>query len=504
MKCARLASLPLLAVAWNVLPAIGQPAEPSDFTIYSAPLGETLSSDCKLAVGGRDCPVYAARVAPADKQRRWQAMDDKKNSAAFFDTAAFAYFDMRGPVECRVMCPDPVTSVRILPSSLKIAPVMSGNTITFTLKEPKHVTVEINGQWVRALHIFANPPEQNVPCRDDPNVIYFGPGIHEVGRLVVGDNQTVYIAGGAIVRAIIKPDEPFMIKPSSGLRGYLPTFELRGKNIILRGRGIIDQSACPTHARHPIFVTGSDIHIEGVIIRDASLWTVPIRQSDRVSVNNVKLIGYRANSDGIDICNSRDVTVDSCFIRTLDDLVVVKTDKGQSKAGHIVVKGCVLWNELAHALSIGAEIREDVDDVLFTNCDVIHDKGREWTLRVFHCDAARVSNIRFTDLRIEESRRLASAWIGKYVWSRDAERGHVRDVSFENIRAAGAPLSIELKGFDAGHTVEQVAFRDVLINGKPLTPADVKANEFVKDLRIENSPAALKAGASNQQAADGA
>src|ERR1017187_9234728 len=46
-----------------------------------------------------------------------------------------------------------------------------------------------------------------------------------------------------------------------------------------------------------------------------------------------------------DICNSRDIAVEGCFIRTLDDLVVVKTDKGQGEAHHIVAKDCVLWNE---------------------------------------------------------------------------------------------------------------------------------------------------------------
>jgi polygalacturonase len=50
-----------------------------------------------------------------------------------------------------------------------------------------------------------------------------------------------------------------------------------------------------------------------VILRDSSTWTIPIRQSDRVTVENVKLLGYRANSDGIDICNCRDVTVDGAF-----------------------------------------------------------------------------------------------------------------------------------------------------------------------------------------------
>jgi hypothetical protein len=138
-------------------------------------------------------------------------------------------------------------------------------------------------------------------------------------------------------------------------------------------------------------VRGKDITIEGVIFRDSSVWTIPIRQSDRVTVKNVKLLGYRATSDGIDVCSSRDVTVEGCFIRTLDDLIVVKTDSGQGEARRIVARNCVLWNEVAHALSVGAEIREDV--TCSSRIATIHDKRREWTLRVFHCDAARVSNV---------------------------------------------------------------------------------------------------------------
>ena len=33
-----------------------------------------------------------------------------------------------------------------------------------------------------------------------------------------------------------------------------------------------------------------------------------------------------------------------------------------------------------HALSIGRNLPEKVDDVRFVNCGVIHDKGSEWTL----------------------------------------------------------------------------------------------------------------------------
>jgi polygalacturonase len=197
-----------------------------------------------------------------------------------------------------------------------------------------------------------------------------------------------------------------------------------------------------------------------------------------------KAAGYRANSDGIDICNSRDVTVEQCFIRTLDDLIVIKTDKGQGKSERILAEKCVLWNEVAHALSVGAELREDVNDVVFRDCDVIHDMGREWTLRVYHCDSARVSHVRFEELRIEESPRLASLWIDKAFWSRDAERGRMENVVFKNVRASTSPLRVELKGFDADHQIERVSFESVIVNGRPLTSADVKTNEFVRAISV--------------------
>ncbi len=449
---------------------IAGPAGWAQENIGQIPASEERSKEYTVQVAGRDIPVYAVRVAPADPARRWKAMDDKVRSAEYFDKAAFAYFDMSGPMMVTIACPEPIRSAKVLPSSLKIVPVLEGQRLTFSLAEPKPITVEVNGNWVGALHLFANPPEAPAPRPDDPNVIYFGPGVHEVADVRVGSGKTVYVAAGAVV------------KGTGDRRG--PVFSLQGEHIVLRGRGVIDGSLCPTHSRNLLLVRGRDITVEGVIFRDSSVWTIPIRQSDRVTVKNVKLLGYRANSDGIDVCNSRDVAIEGCFIRTLDDLIVVKADKGQGESRRIVARKCVLWNEVAHALSVGAEIREDVDDVLFEECDVIHDKGREWTLRVFHCDAGRVSNIRFENIRVEESPRLISLWIGKFVWTRDPERGHIQNVTFKDIIAVADPLRMELTGFDETHVVSDVVFQDVRVNSRPLTRADVKMNAFVRNVSV--------------------
>jgi hypothetical protein len=106
-------------------------------------------------------------------------------------------------------------------------------------------------------------------------------------------------------------------------------------------------------------------------------------------------------------------------------------------------------------------------------------------LRVYHCDSARISNIRFEDLRIEESPRLISLWIDKAFWTRDSERGHIDGVVFRNVRATANPLHIELKGFDEAHGVENVSFQNVTVNGTPLSEADVKTNSFVRNVKIQ-------------------
>ena len=449
-------------------------------TVWPAPPDEELSKDFSVKVNGKVSPVYVARVAPADRSSR--AAGDIR-----YEKASFTTFDMQGKVKVLVTSSVPIVSAQVLPSSLKIVPKVFKKSLLLTLAEPKPLTIEVNGDWVHSLHIFANPPEEDAPRPDDPNVIYFGPGIHEVGHLEVGDGKTVYVAGGAVVRGVIQPDEPsWMVEstdhPGQFSRTYKAMIALCGKGITLRGRGILDGSRCPNLARHLLrVVKSSDIRIEGVVLRDCGIWNMPIGRSDRVTVENVKILGYRGYSDGIDIGSCRDVTVERCFVRTFDDLIVVKS--GARKAERIVVRNCVLWNEVAHALSIGAEIQADVDSVLFTNCDVIHNKGA-WALRVYHCDAARVSNVRFSDIRVEESRALISLWINKAVWSHDEDRGHINGVTFNRIFAQGGAMRVELEGFDATHLVENVAFHAVTRDGRPLTAAEVKCNDWVRNVKV--------------------
>jgi len=95
-----------------------------------------------------------------------------------------------------------IQSARVRPLSYGITPEVKGNAIMFSLSEPRNLSVEVNGDIFHNLQLFANPIETNRPASTDPNVIYFGPGIHQVegNVLKVPTGKTVYIAGGAVVR----------------------------------------------------------------------------------------------------------------------------------------------------------------------------------------------------------------------------------------------------------------------------------------------------------------
>jgi len=446
----------------------------NDVVVYQAPEGEVLSAKFKVSVNGINVPVYNARICTEDMQGR-HAAGVVALADMSYDITGFASFDMKkGPVKVTVSVEEPIYSAKLLPTSFGIKSSIKDNTISFEVDKPQHVTVEINGDHIRSLHLFANPEETDIPDPSDPDVIYFGPGIHEITSVpVIGDNKTVYIAGGAVVRGVLSEDE-------TGRRGA--SFVLRGKNITFRGRGIFDQGLVPrARGRQTMAVTVDGFKLEGVTLCNSSTWTVSMRDCNNVHIDNLKLFGHRANSDGIDINSSLDVLIENCFLRTWDDLIVVKTLRGSNQdAGRIHVRKCVLYNEIAHALSIGAELTRNVEDVLFEDCDVIGDHGREWTLRIYHTDKALIKNVRFENIRIEESVKFASLWINTAVWTTDSVRGHIEDVVFRNITVnnSGYPLHKEFEffGFDADHAINNVLIENVVINGRKVVQEDIVRN----------------------------
>jgi polygalacturonase len=199
--------------------------------------------------------------------------------------------------------------------------------------------------------------------------------------------------------------------------------------------------------------------------------------------------------DGIDIVSSRHVLVDDCFLRTKDDCIAIKAGVtyhtsffNQVPTVDVQVINSVFWNaEWGNGLEIGFETRADsIKDIVFRNIDLIHVEGGEGTFTIHNGDRALVENVLYEDIRVEDSRGLLVDFkILESVYSKDKERGHIKNITFRNIDVTGEffPPSLML-GFDINHRIEGVNFVDFRIWGTPVKAvselkADLKFTENI-------------------------
>ena len=119
-----------------------------------------------------------------------------------FETTAFM---SEGKTDIDIEIQGAINSYSIHPLSKNVTGIKSGNKLSFKVEQPSNLLVKIND--LTPLLLFYTPLEREVPDKDDENVIFFGPGEHHVGRLILKSNQTVYIAAGAVVYGTLEGSE---------------------------------------------------------------------------------------------------------------------------------------------------------------------------------------------------------------------------------------------------------------------------------------------------------
>jgi len=443
------------------------------------PEGLVLSRDWRITVGGREIPVYVAPVTG-------------EGPASF---ASFEY--VSGPEEITLVARSSadVSSASVHPLSREIVPeVGEDRTVRIPINGPCKLIVKTNGKRERPLFLSVHAPEQDTPQPGDPGVLYFGPGLHEVDKLKLDNGQTLYIAGGAIVRVVVPDDELPIVESDWAKQKVYEDFIVAdgAEDVRILGRGIIDLSMLGWHARKAMLITESrNVRIEGLTMVGTSHWTVHLAKSSDCSIKNLTLFGYRENSDGIDIVNSQRITVEDCLIRTGDDAVVVKAMAAPPAIGgrDITVRNCTVWNDKVRCFGITGETRSDILNVVFEDCDVVHSLPT-WTeelgsLCIIVGDSGTIGNVRFENIRIEDERQYAMAClIFKDRWSVDQEPGRIRDIVFRDIRIPEGVPSL-FHGSDAEHLVENVRIEGLYAGGRQLETmeeANFRVNGYVRDL----------------------
>jgi alpha-L-arabinofuranosidase len=443
-------------------------ADAGKVVTYPAPAGETLSADYKVQAGGQTVDVYTARVL------------DPPFAGKEYDYGgpySFANFDMGGPVVVRITSERSLRNTVIRPRSAPVRmTVEDDHTLSLMLDRSCKFSVEPDGKKGPLL-LFANPLESEAPKEGDPGVVYFGPGVHKPEKIVLQSNQTLYLAGGAVVKAEVLAE---------------------GTNIRIRGRGILDGSDWEWR-KGPVgnligIRNSADVEVRDITLRGSSHWTIVPRNSQKVTIRNVKICNSRVqNDDGINPCNSQDVLITDCFIRSDDDCVALKGldfSAANSNVERITVENCTLWCDRARIFLLGHESRAAfMRNVTLRNLDIIHFSMTPFLLEPgedMRLEDVTAENIRLHGAGQREFIRLRPV-VNQYM--RKKVPGFIRGVRFKNVAVEGRPgeYLVQIAGADAEHNVSDVTFENVSILGTRLAEGSprLQIGEYVKGVYFD-------------------
>lgn len=415
--------------------------------VCPAPAGVALNDDFTVKVripGGKwqEIPAYRVKV------------DAVRGTDHSPENSSMAYFDFSGTVEVAVTFNQgKVHSARVRPLSYGIKPEVGTRKLTFTLSQPRNLSIEVNGDIFHNLQLFANPMEISRPDPGDTNVIYFDPGLHELpgNRLRLSSGQTVYLAGGAVVRGRIL------------INGV--------ENVKVLGRGMIEQGGRGEGAVR--IANSTNIEISGIF--GSQFFTGGSRN---VTIRNVKCISFAGYGDGMNVVCSSNVVIDGVFNRNSDDCFTVYGTRGDFRgdAGNIVLKNSTLWADVAHPILIGthgnATNADTLSDITVSNLDILdHMEGQldyQGCMSINAGDNNLVRDVRFESIRVEDFRQgqllnLRVFFNRKYCAA--PGRG-IKNVTFKDVFYNGSHANPSIiAGYDDSRKVENVVFDNLVING---------------------------------------
>lgn len=504
------------------------------YCVYPVSPTPFVCDDYSVKINGSPVALNSARVSAVPFNRRWPGHQRQIEQTELINFLSLATDE---PLHFEITPKEEFSSVVIRPRSLGITPEISDGKICFTLERPSYFTVEAFGRN-RALHVFADPVKDYGVDPEDPEVLYFGPGEHDVGQIDLKSNQTLYLEEGAVVYACIRAMDAENIRILG--RGILDNS--RNKEVILFEANAYDNHEAIPNAKRQHTVQleyCTNVEIDGITIRDSLVYNVRPLACEHLKIKNVKIIGcWRFNSDGIDMHNCIDVHISQCFLRTYDDCICVKgfdcyyegtpeEVAAQAKAAmnrngkcyetfrDVLVEDCVLWNDWGKCLEIGAETKaEEIKNITFRNCQILHVTGIP--LDCMNVDYAHVHHVVYEDITVDcdevipmpvlqksdeecyENPRedympstinVSVVYHHEYSKGSEAKRGKNSDFLFRNIHVLGDKMPrVKMVGHDKDHQTKNVRIENLTLNGVPVKELSGKhwqVNEFCENISLE-------------------
>jgi len=464
------------------------PASSPDLVVFPAPAGIEPSKDYKITVNGKPVFCYASwRLDNIHKTNKINGRSVSRVNYAIFDFSS----PVRVRLELRQGILDPRKKVRVLPSALNISPEVHGNVIEFTLNAPGNVTIDPTGDSQNALHLFTNLPETDVPSPDDPNVVYFGPGVHDVESVNLKSGQTLYVAGGAVLRLSPPP------RKQSSIEDARATAAVQAEDqtgVTIRGRGVISGSRAFDEKKRFRMIRCSatkNVTIRDVVVTDTSSWTVTFDDCTNVLADGLRVVCFYENSDGVVVSGCSDVVVRNCFVHNADDGLGVKAWK---PVKNVLFENCQVWSDSGTPMGLTGEIFAPVENAAWRKITVIHYPSfpasrpeMRAAILIRARNGGRVRDIVFEDILVESNigRRMAVRITNEKVnWANEPQEKDLatpyseisnvtlRNVVMRNFSNPKLNNRMIFKNDSDPALMHDIVLDNVVIDGKRVTAGD--------------------------------
>ncbi|MBD3387291.1 hypothetical protein GF407_20465 [candidate division KSB1 bacterium] len=223
---------------------------------------------------------------------------------------------------------------------------------------------------------------------DKGGVLYFPAGIYRAGTLEVKSETEIYLAPGALIKAV---DERSAIHSRF-------VYINNEAYVKIHGPGTIDANydGYPGDTKNIHIVDVKDSHhieFNDVCFRNCNSWAVHLFGSDHIRCHNIRIL---SGKDGIDPDSASDIMIDGVFIQAKDDAVAVKTRNPHKPTERVTIRNSIVASD-ASALKIGTETNALMRDIVFENCDV-YDSDRGLVL--YARDGGPVENVTWRNIRL--------------------------------------------------------------------------------------------------------
>ncbi len=234
-----------------------------------------------------------------------------------------------------------------------------------------------------------------------------------------------------------------------------------------------------------------NVRVNNIILRDACDWSLALDGCTGADVSDTVIDDNRhvANTDGIDIMASEDVTIRHCFISSADDGICVKAPKIHEHDGEdiedaggtmrptrrVFISDCTV-SSVMNGFKIGTETYYDISDITVENCRFLLPDiapGMVSGISIESCDGSNVENVTVRNIRMEQV--VCPVFIqlnrrNKFGFASEEDRrvrengGSIRHIRIEGIDSVDAELPSVVTGFSDGEGITR-RVEDITLSG---------------------------------------